>query len=160
MKTISLSQDHVTTVSDEDYAELSKHKWYVSKGHTGNLYAVRHAPTPSKAIIYMHRQILGLERGDNHQGDHKNHNTLDNRRDNLRVATRGQNQHNRKLQQGGSSRYKGVCLRKSTGRWQALIRVDGKQKHLGYFPNEQVAALAYDLAAIELHSEFAYLNCF
>jgi hypothetical protein len=60
------------------------------------------------------------------------------------------------LPRGGISRYKGVSRNRE--KWQARIKVDGKQSHLGIFTDEEDAARAYDAAARELFGEFAYLN--
>ena len=54
--------------------------------------------------------------------------------------------------------YKGVCLCKKSNKWRATIMIDGKNKHLGLFTNEEDAAQAYNTKAIELFGEFANLN--
>ena len=112
----------------------------------------------------MHRAVAE-HRGDDilceHEVDHRNRDTLDNRRENIRVATVGQNRANsrKKLWRGGkSSQYKGVSFLKHNGRWRALI-VKDKQAHvIGYFGSEIVAARAYNRAAVEFHGEFARVN--
>ena len=106
----------------------------------------------------MHRDILGLEPGDKRQGDHRNHNGLDNRRDNLRICTHAQNQHNQNPQLNCSSMYKGVYWNKHNFRWQAQIKVNGQNKHLGVFISEIDAARAYDKAAREYFREYARTN--
>lgn len=161
MKTIELSQGLSTLVDDADFAELSRHKWYAAK-KLGEYYAQRNTlrdkKTGKRHTIHMARQILGLVPGDGLQSDHENHDTLDNQRDNLRVATYTQNQHNRKSQRGSTSRFKGVSWRRATRKWQAYIRVDAKHVHLGLFHSETAAAHAYDAAALEYFGVFASLN--
>jgi hypothetical protein len=106
---------------------------------------------------YLHRFILGVS--DAALVDHKNLNTLDCRRENLRRATHSQNVCNRAKKRyaaGVSSRYKGVDLH--CGRWRAQIAKHGVRLHLGVFDSEEDAALAYDTAARKLHGEFARLN--
>ena len=161
MKKIKLTQGQFALVDDVDYEELSKYKWQANYfKHINSFYATRHTPARKGKhyVIYMHRQILGLERGDGKQGDHKDHNTLDNRRENLRVCTRQQNEMNRKPNQDTTSQFKGVCWDKAKRRWRALIYLNGVSKHLGFFNEEKEAALAYNIAAKKYFGNFAYLN--
>lgn len=91
--------------------------------------------------------------------DHINHNGLDNRKANLRPATRAQNSYNRKKYANNSySKYKGVSFKKKGQKWSAQISINNKMKFLGYFHREKDAAKAYDAAARKLHGEFASLN--
>jgi hypothetical protein len=102
--------------------------------------------------------------------DHINQDKLDNRRENLRLATRGDNEGNKKkrrTQAGGktSSGYKGVTKMKTpkdrnprTKPWRCTITIDKKQKALGCYASEKEAARTYDKAALEHFGEFAYLN--
>ena len=109
-------------------------------------------------LIRMHRQILGLEFKDKRQGDHKNHNTLDNQRDNIRICTNQQNTTNKKIRLNATSRFKGVYWNKLAKKWHAQIGINGKHKHLGFWKLEELAALAYDFAALKYHREFAVFN--
>jgi len=95
---------------------------------------------------------LGLTR------DHKNRNGLDNRRNNLRICTRSQNQYNRAKQLNNTSGFKGVCWVPRRNKWRVDITVDKKRISLGYFSDVIEAALAYDRAALLYHGEFAQLN--
>ena len=152
MKEIPLTQGQFAIVDDADYDWLNQYKWCACKCR-GNFYAIRQS-----THIYMHRQILGLERGDKRQGDHQNHNTLDNRRDNLRVCTHRENLRNQKLQKKKTSKYKGVCWSESRKKWYAYITVNKKMKNLGRFHSEIFAAGIYDRAAKKYFGEFAHLN--
>ena len=84
---------------------------------------------------------------------------MDNRRVNLRAATRAQNVRNRKkYTKSGSSKYKGVSWKKDNGKWSARIGLNNKSIFLGNFEKELDAAKAYDKAAKKYHGEFACLN--
>lgn len=90
------------------------------------------------------------------QIDHINRIKSDNRWVNLRAATRSQNKMNSTMKNNTSGK-KGVTWKKSTGKWQASIRVNGKDYHLGYYADIEDAAVAYKNIARILHGEF---NCF
>lgn len=87
--------------------------------------------------------------------DHKDCDKTNNRRSNLREATREQNQMNRKINSNNKSGYKGVYWNKVMQKWEAVIRVDGKQIHLGYYDYAEQAHLYYCIAAIKHFGEFA-----
>ena len=161
MKQIPCGSGKFALVDDADYNWLSQYMWttdidgYVVINFPNSILC--DCPMPN-TTTYMSRLILGLNKGDKRQGDHRNHNKLDNRRDNLRVCTSSQNQGNRKLQQNTTSQYKGVYWHKLTGKWLAYIGVNNKKIHLGLFDNERTAAFAYNLAAKEHFKNFALLN--
>ena len=148
-KFIRLTKGRTAIVDDTDYKTLSKYKWHalVTK-HTS--YAKRNSK--NREAILMHRQILGPPKGI--QVDHINHNGLDNRRSNLRLATHGQNlARKRGIPKSG---YKGVDF--SQGKWRARIRKNRTQMFLGHFGSAEEAGKAYDLAAMKLHGKFAKTN--
>lgn len=153
---IALTQGQVAIVDDEDYERISKFKWYAIKTSNGaGFYAVRNSlkgEFPTKQQVRMHRFVLGLVQGDGLEVDHIEPSaTLDNRRSNLRLATREQNMQN--ARRVGSSGYRGVT--RSYGRWQAQIQINKKHTHLGRFDTPQEAHAAYCKAAKEHFGEFA-----
>ena len=154
MKQIPLTQGQFAIVDDADYDWLNQYKWHVVKLR-GYFYAKR---KEAGQTILMHRQILGLNQGDKRQADHRNHNTLNNCRCNIRRCTSQENHFNQKLRPNTTSRFKGVSWHKLTRKWRARIHINGKQKYLGLFNMEEVAALRYDMVAIREHGEFACLN--
>lgn len=157
-RTIPLTQGKFTTVDDEDFERLSKWKWHACQ-QDRNCYAMRQMRLSNGQYrtILMHRDILNPPPGTD--TDHKDHNGLNNRRTNLRIATRAENQHNRRLQKGPkTSRFKGVSWHKACKEWQVQICVGGKHIHLGCFHSEEKAARAYDKAAVKYFGEFAYVN--
>lgn len=109
----------------------------------------------------IHRIIYTMHNNVNIDGlliDHKNNNGLDNRIENLRVATELQNTYNVKKQINTTSKYKGVSWHIQANKWQARIRINGKQISLGCFEKEEDAAFAYNKAAQKTQKEFACIN--
>lgn len=150
---IPLTQGQNAMVDAYDFEWLSQWNWCACwSPSTKSFYARRGLPT-----IHMHRVILGCKRGE--FVDHINHNTLDNRRQNLRRCGHRANSHNRGLRSDNSTGFKGVYLRRS-GRWQGQFTLNGKRISLGYFNTAREAAQAYNSAAMVHHGEFARLNEF
>lgn len=88
--------------------------------------------------------------------DHKNMNKNDNRWDNLRKATHSQNQMNSKKYKNCKSGFKGVCWHKRDKKWEASIKKNGIQKHLGYFNTPEEASEVYKKAAKKIHGDFYF----
>jgi len=155
MKEIPLTKGKVAFVDVVDYDYLSQWKWYYgAKG-----YAVRTDYSGEKPqTILMHRIILQRCGFEFIQVDHRNHNTLDNRRKNLRPATKSDQQHNTRKRSDNTSGLKGVTKHKQTGKWRARIMIRGKQKYLGSFRDKHEAAEVYEKAAKQYFGEFACLG--
>lgn len=101
---------------------------------------------------YLHRVIMGCP--EFMCVDHINHNTLDNRKSNLRICTHAQNMCNRGIHKTNKSGFKGVYLVKGSGKYRARIRVDGKYHQVGNFDSAEEAHDAYVKAAKRLHGDF------
>lgn len=156
MKQIPLTQGKVALVDDEDFEWLNQWKWCAIRGRK-TWYAARGEMRNKKTTyIRMHREILKTPKG--MDTDHKDHNGLNNCRNNLRIATNSQNQHNQLLRGIGTSKYKGVSWDKGRKKWRAVIRVNKKTKSIGRFTTEVAAAKAYDCRAKKLYGEYACVN--
>jgi hypothetical protein len=157
---IKLNRGHVAIVDDDDHSRLSEYKWVAyaeNRRSDGSVrvYARRHCGR----MVYelMAHAVLRPRYG--LFVDHINGNTLDNRKENLRLATHSQNMFNKRPRVNAASPYKGVESSDGTVRpWRARITFGGKRRHLGSFATEEEAALAYDHAARESFGEFAWLN--
>ena len=175
--------DQYAIVDDEDYEKVLEVIKYKS-GKEGKWYA--HVPGGTKPYAVsgdkksIHRVVMNNPEG--MDVDHINGDTLDNRKENLRVCTRAQNSQNRKLREDSSTGMKGVWeykkpirqkyISKKTGevkycehmpkkRFKAYIgnpEKPGRNINLGYYSTLEAAARAYDRKAIELHGAFAYTN--
>lgn len=159
MKTIHLTQNKVAIVDDEDFELLSKHKWCASYSKAmSSYYALTNIRNDlgKYRTVKMHRMVMMVSGKE--MIDHINHDTLDNRKCNLRICLSSNNQHNGKIRSDNTSSYKGVILNKKSGRWRSRIMYNGKRIHLGYFDTPLEAAYAYDNAAIEMFGEFALTN--
>ena len=145
---------------DADLADERWRLWY--RGGNRRACGFYAACGRQDGEMYLHRAVLQRKLGRVliprlEFTDHINGDGLDNRRDNLRVASKRQNNANRAKRPGFTSAYLGVCTTRG-GRWLAEISDGGRQRYLGQFDTEAEAALAYNAAALEVHGEFARLN--
>ncbi|MFH1371800.1 MAG: HNH endonuclease signature motif containing protein [Planctomycetota bacterium] len=154
---IDLGQGKFTIVEPPDYYRLQCFKWWLHSNGS-NLYAARTAITDDlqAKIIYLQRQIM--QPPDHLVVDHKNCDSLDNRRENLRVVTQAENMRNRRKRKNTSSRFIGVWFDKKRNKYTVQIRYKGRKLWLGRFKSETDAARAYDRAARQYCKEFARLN--
>lgn len=156
--TIPLTQGFYTKVLVRDLAKVFEHTWFAHRHPSGNYYAMRGQRMDSKqTMVYMHRVLTGVT-DPKTDVDHEDQDTLNNCDDNLRVATRSQNNCNCKMRSTNTSGYRGVQLYKATGKYQAYIRVNKRSKHLGFFATAVEAAYVRDREALRHYGEFAMLN--
>ena len=148
MNKITLTQGKLTIVDDEDYEFLNQWKWH----YGGKGYAVRTIYTGSRTNgtrkgikIMMHRIIMKTPVG--METDHRNGNTLDNRKVNLRNCTRIQNRWNNKS--------KGYSWHKGDKKYQVTITINKQSKYLGSFKTKEEAINIYKKAAKQYFGEYA-----
>jgi hypothetical protein len=158
---IQLTRGQVALVDAEDYERISTFSWWANYDPTtGTFYAktqIKRGPKDWTAIS-MHRMVMGLESGDPRQVDHRDRNTLDNRRSNLRVSTASENACNRGRSTRNTSGFKGVVWNKARGRWLAQIRVNGKLIFLGRSHDINEAAAMYAAGSRKYHGEFGSIE--
>ncbi len=167
MRLINLGRGLVTRVDNDVYELVSKYDWHSAYCKTENdiYYHVR-TRINGKSVI-LHRLITNCP--DGMVVDHKNGDSLDNQRHNLRICTQSQNMANRRKTENKpvvSNNYKGItyyqqprCLKNGDSKkWKARLGFQGKRLNLGWFKIPEEAAIAYDKAATKYFGEFASLN--
>jgi hypothetical protein len=153
---IPLTQSQVTKVSPHRVEELEKRRWCAVLLN-GKYYAYRGGPRDKGKCISIHmaRQILGMDRADKREPDHINLDPLDNRDENLRIATKYQNMQNKAVRCDSGTGVKGVRFHKPSGMYQARTRYHGVEIHLGLRRTIEDAQKLYAEAIAKLHGEFA-----
>lgn len=147
---VLLTRNQWVMINADDLSLITKYRWYALRPRK-IFYAATNIKLSDgrKTILCMHRLLLGLNYGDPQEVDHIDGNGLDNRRNNIRIVSTAQNQHNQHVKQTGrhhdkpTSKFPGVCWYKARCLWAAKIRVSGKNIHLGYYDNEKEAAKTY-----------------
>lgn len=152
---IELTRGLWAIVDEVDYEWAQGFSWRAS-ANTANMsrgvfYALRtYRLIGKKTTAKMHREIM--ERIGNLSAivDHRNGNSRDNRRCNLRPATARQSSESRGVPSSNTSGVKGVCFHKASGKWRAEVN----RKHLGLFATKEEAEVVRKKAAEEMHGEF------
>lgn len=165
-KEIPLTNGMVALVDDEDYDRLARYRWYPRKGRRGAFYAFRmeyiprqHPDGEASAICrQMQRDVLDPDMTLPRHiiSDHINHETLDNRKSNLRLVDNRTSVLNRRTFLSNKIGYRGVTFHK--GRYHARIRSLGRLYYGGGHDSAEFAAAAYNALALQHHGEHAQLN--
>ena len=139
----------------EDYDKIKDYYW------SPNSKKSKYASAKDKKLnttVQMSRIIMGIPIQDKRKVDHINHNVFDNRKDNLRVCTNSQNNMNKGLQSNNTSGVTGVTWRKEKHKWEAQIRLNRKNMHLGLFQNFDDAIRTRKEAEEKYFGEYSYDN--
>lgn len=153
-----------TLIDDVDEKFVCSKRWYATRGYAcRTAYIGGGRVAPKYKAVALHRQILERKLGrkllPGEDCEHKNRDRLDNRRANLRVASRTHN--NANSIRDNRSGFTGVMQHQNknrVNRWFAYIAVEGKRYYLGYFKTAKEAAYVRDQFAIVLHGEYARTN--
>lgn len=138
-------------IDNDDYQRVLSNKWYISRiKENGDIYFVAYI---NKKRIKLHRYILN-QMNNKIMVDHKNCNTLDNRKENLRCCSQNENQRNCRMHIDNKTGFKGVYYQKNAKKYHAQITVNSKTIYLGLFINPQDAHAAYCEASKKYHGEF------
>lgn len=138
-------------IVDIEDGDLAGFNWTASIRKSSKVYATRNANHSQMHRIILER-MLKRQLVTNEEVDHIDGDCLNNRRENLRLATHSQNQKNRRRNENNLSGYKGV---QAHGKgWKARITSNGRNIYLGVFYTPEEAHDAYCEAAKELHGEF------
>lgn len=146
-------------IDNEDFSKLKEHgnSFHLVKNKSGVVIRVKSRKL--RTSVAISRVIMGCPLDNGYDIDHIDRDPYNNKKSNLREATPSQNACNQaKRSVVCSSKYKGVIWYKRYEKWFACVSFERKKYSLGYFNNEDDAAIAYNLKAIELHGEFAVLN--
>lgn len=151
---IPLTKGYTAVIDVEDVPLIAGSNWSARVPSNRNtVYAARRNPRAVGGhIVSLHRFLMGSPAG--FEVDHIDGDGLNNRRSNLRCATRSQNQHNRRPNKGSGP--KGVAWHKRDQKWQARIMLNGKHHWLGNFSTAEEASLAYAEASQRLHGDFGH----
>ena len=162
-KKIKLPYGLHAKVDKEDFNYLNKFNWGV-RGNGRCLYPSYDKQTrkTGREVVWMHRVVMGLKRGDKRKVDHIFGDTLDVRKSKLRICNNFDNSHNRKKYKATSSKYKGVQFENSPKfkfkKWKAVIRLNYRSYYLGHYLTEKEAARAYNTGAKKYFGKFCSLN--
>lgn len=138
-------------VSESDFEELSKYKFYNSGGYARGLI--------DGVSVGVHTYIVKSNYSDGDIVDHINGNRLDNRRENLKITTAQKNSENKNISKSKiSSKYLGITYHKGNKKYQVRFNLSGKAIQLGHFKDEITAAEIRDAYMIQNNIDHVKLN--
>ena len=139
----------------EDYDLIKDYYWQENKYG----YIVSQIECNGSIIgLRIHRLIMGLKSDDHRVVDHIRHNLLDNRKSQLRIVTYSQNGQNQTVNSKNTSGYTGVSWSSKNNKWRAYIKINGKQKFLGYHDDINSAVSARRDAEEVYFGEYSYIK--
>ncbi len=140
-----------TIIDTGEVEKIKPYKWHTAKGY------VETTVRGGKNIL-LQNMIMNITSSRKRMVDHKDRDTLNNRKVNFRICTNKENSRNSKMPSHNTSGAKGVYWRKERNKWQAQIKINQKQTYIGIFKDKTKAILAYNEAAYKHFGEFAYQN--
>jgi len=138
-------------IDASDYELIKDRKWHLKKGCSSSYVS---SGNSNATYLSLSRFLTNAEEGK--EVDHKDQNFLNNRRDNLRVCTKSQNQFNSKKRTDNKSGVKGVYFCKTSKRWKVTIQKNNVRYLLGPFKTFAEAEAAAASARRDLHGDYAH----
>ena len=135
----------------EDYDLIKDCKW----SRIGIGY-VRAWNPKFKKLVYLHRLIMNLDSKEKYEIDHINHNPFDNRKSNLRICSKSQNNMNKGIREDSSTEITGVRWNKNRRKWESYIMVNQKNIYLGIYELKKEAVRARKKAEEKYFGEYAF----
>lgn len=150
---VPVNPGRIALVDPLDADRVLERSWQLQRSRSYDVPVTTITVDSTRRPVIMSRFVLGCSDGDGLVIDHINRNPSDNRRSNLRFATRRENQGNLRSSNMSRGEYKGVRrAREST--WEARLA----HRYIGSFRSPEEAARAYDAAARDYFGPFALVN--
>lgn len=144
---------HEILIDLEDVEKCSKYNWSICMYHSHRREDGDWWYASNTKIGLLHRFIMNAPKGVDI--DHIDHNTEDNRKQNLRICSTVENSRNSRMQCNNTSGYKGVCWDKREDKWMAYLKINYGHKTLGYFTNLDDAIECRKRAELNTYGEYS-----
>ena len=160
IKIVGTSNGEAFIIDKEDAVEVEKYNWQSLKNKHGNIVAIQRCKTinGNRETLQLHRELLGLKKGDKRQGNHIDKDPSNNTRKNLEIVTCSENVRWQNKQRNNKSGYIGVCWDNKNEKWEVQITVNYKKQRIDRYDDIKEAAKAYNEAAVKYHGRHAKLN--